>query len=337
MKEDKGLRYNDGKTRYDLLPAFAVEQMARVFTKGAEKYRPRNWEAGMAWSKVLASMKRHIAAFEMGEDFDKETGLLHMAHAMTNAAFLIEYYKIYPMGDDRPVYQQAPPRIGLDVDEVLADFVGGIKALHPEMDVPEYWNDYTLHKHFEEVVHDDAFWAGLKPRIDPTSIPFEPACYITFRAASKDTTVKWLEEWGFPKAEVISLEKHGASKVQAAKDANIDIFVDDRYETFLELNAAGIFCYLMDAPHNRRYDVGFRRISSLSDIMSPTWAKSHVPLKYIAGVDPYDEPKLRYVAPVRFIDDDMRTLLGIQDEHRKPDSYAFPQLNKRPLLNKSKK
>ena len=67
----EGLRFNEGKTRHDLVPAFAQEQYAKVLTKGAEKYAERNWEKGMAWSKVLSSLKRHILAFEKGEDFDK--------------------------------------------------------------------------------------------------------------------------------------------------------------------------------------------------------------------------------------------------------------------------
>ena len=40
----EGLRYNQNKLRYDLLEPFAIEQLAKVFTKGAEKYAPHNWE-----------------------------------------------------------------------------------------------------------------------------------------------------------------------------------------------------------------------------------------------------------------------------------------------------
>ena len=116
IMEDKGLRFNQGKTRHDLVPAFAQEQYARVLTKGSEKYAERNWELGMKWGKVIASMKRHIQAFESGEDYDKETGLLHTAHIMCNAGFLTEYYKIYPQGDDRPHKYLKTPKIGLDID-----------------------------------------------------------------------------------------------------------------------------------------------------------------------------------------------------------------------------
>ena len=55
--EDKGLRFNTGKSRHDLVPQFAQEQYALVLTKGSEKYAERNWELGMKWSKVLASLK----------------------------------------------------------------------------------------------------------------------------------------------------------------------------------------------------------------------------------------------------------------------------------------
>ena len=48
--EDKGLRFNDGKSRYDLITPFALEQLAKVLTKGAEKYAERNWELGMKCS-----------------------------------------------------------------------------------------------------------------------------------------------------------------------------------------------------------------------------------------------------------------------------------------------
>jgi len=47
----------------------------------------------------------------------------------------------------------------------------------------------------------------------------------------------------------------------------VEAYVDDRFENFVELNNAGICCFLFDAPHNTRYDVGYKRIKSLSELV----------------------------------------------------------------------
>lgn len=262
---DKGLRFNKGKARYDLIPAYAQEQYAKVLTKGAEKYAERNWELGMAWSKVTSSLKRHTAAFEKGEDFDPETGCLHTAHIMCNAAFLTEYYKIYPQGDDRPHRYLSKSKIGLDIDEVLADWVGHWTR-HHSLEVPETWNfDRDIKEKFEFLKDDKDFWMSIPVKTKPSEIDFEPHCYITSRSIPKAWTEEWLDKHGFPTMPVYSIGL-GESKVEVAKESGIEIFVDDRFENFVELNNAGVCCFLFDAPHNQRYDVGFKRIKSLSEL-----------------------------------------------------------------------
>lgn len=264
---DKGLRFDGKKTRHDLVPPFAQEQYAKVLTKGAEKYAERNWEKGMRWSKVLASMKRHILAFERGEDFDKETGLYHMAHVMCNAAFLTEYYKIYPQGDDRSHFYLNTPKIGLDIDEVLADWVGHWTKLHGQ-EVPETWNfDRNIRKKFQSLSENKDWWLSIPVKTEPSEIHFEPHCYITSRPIPLEWTQEWLDKNGFPTTPVYSVG-YGESKVEIAKKVGLDIFVDDRFENFVELNKAGICTYLFDAPHNQRYDVGHKRIKSLSELQA---------------------------------------------------------------------
>lgn len=270
---DKGLRYNEGKTRHDLLPSFAQEQYAKVMTAGAKKYESRNWEKGMAWSKVLASLKRHLLAIENGEDYDVETGVLHSAHVMTNAAFLTEYYKIYPQGDDRPHSYLKIPKIGLDIDGVICDWFSGWRQKFGEPSrlrdgITSYKFSYSLGEQYKNMSEEETteFYMNLKPLIDPLSIPFEPHCYITMRNVPSELTMQWLQLHGFPTAEVITVG-HGVSKVEAAKQSGVEIYVDDRFETFVELNNAGICCYLMDAPHNQRYNVGHKRIYSLKDLV----------------------------------------------------------------------
>ena len=100
-----GLRYNEGKLRYDLLPADALEELVKVYTKGAAKYAPRNWEKGMDWSKCFASLLRHAFSWAKGEDLDPETGCAHMAHVAWNALALVAYAKRSKGLDDRKLVE----------------------------------------------------------------------------------------------------------------------------------------------------------------------------------------------------------------------------------------
>jgi 5'(3')-deoxyribonucleotidase len=265
MKQE-GLRFNEGKIRYDLVPTYAQQEYVKVLTAGSKKYAERNWELGMKWSKAIASLKRHLAAFESGEDYDPETGLLHTAHAMCNAAFLTEYYKIYPQGDDRPHNYLKRAKIGLDIDEVLADWTKHWTK-HHGLEVPETWNfDRDIDKKFDLLKDDKEFWLSIPVKTKASDIHFEPHCYITSRSVPKEWTEEWLDKNGFPTMPVYSVG-FGQSKVDVALESGIDIYVDDRFENFVELNNAGICCFLFDAPHNRRYNVGYKRIKSLIELI----------------------------------------------------------------------
>jgi 5'(3')-deoxyribonucleotidase len=265
-----GLRYNQGKLRYDLVQPWAHEQMVKILTKGAQKYAERNWEKGMLWSNVISSLKRHLAAIERGEDYDLETGELHAAHVACNAHFLTAYYKIFPQGDDRPHTYLNQPKIGLDIDEVLCDWLGAWRKLWNIKDAPSsWWFDRKIREKFKDMEKKgilDKFYSSLTPLIDPKSIPFEPHCYITSRPCSLETSVEWLDRNGFP-TKPIHCVGVGQSKVEVAKAAGVDIFVDDSYDNFTALNNAGICCFLYSQPHNERYDVGFKRIHSLKELI----------------------------------------------------------------------
>lgn len=256
-----GKRYNLGKTRIDLNPPHAVQKIAEVFTFGADKYGERNWEMGMKWSNIIASLERHLNAIKRGEDFDKESGLLHAAHLGCNVMMLLEYYTTYPEGDDRAFPLQR--RIGLDIDDVLAAWVRHWTTYH-DQEVPASWNfDREISKKFDELKDNKEFWMSIPPKVWPKDIPFEPTCYVTSRPIPTEWTEEWLDKHGYPAVPVytVGLDK---SKVEVCKEQRLDIFVDDRYENFRELTEAGIFCYLFDAPHNQRYDVGHRRIFDLN-------------------------------------------------------------------------
>jgi uncharacterized HAD superfamily protein len=262
---EEGLRYNEGKIRYDLMHPFAKEQLAKVFTFGANKYAEHNWQKGMKWSKVLSSLHRHLEAIERGEDYDSESGLLHAAHVEWNAHALCAYYKIYPQGDDRQI--RPSPKIGLDIDGVLADFSNYLlkytnkNRTHPNL----HWNDPLIRAEFEKVKKDEVFWSTIPILSNPLDIHFEPHCYITARSIDPKITQEWLDNNGFPKATLYCVGV-GESKIEVAKKSGLEIFVDDCYANFHELTKAGIFTYLFDAPYNLHYNVGHKRIKSLKEL-----------------------------------------------------------------------
>lgn len=275
VKKGSGLRFNSGKLRYDLVHPWAHEQMIKILTKGDLKYNPdgknpRNWEKGMKWSTVIASLKRHLAEIEKGEDYDTETGELHVAHLACNTHFLTAYYKIFPEGDDRPHMYLKRPKIGLDIDEVLCDFIGGWADIWGEHYKPLFWTyDPKMKERFRQMKNNgtlEEFYLGLEAKIDPKELNFEPHCYITSRPCKTETTLKWLVYKGFPSRPIYTVEL-GQSKAEVIKQSGCEWFVDDGYHNFVELNNAGICTFLFSAPHNEKYDVGFKRIKSLEELV----------------------------------------------------------------------
>lgn len=162
------------------------------------------------------------------------------------------------------------PKIGLDIDGVLADFTLAWHELYPEVSpTPNTWYlDPKIGERFKamrEANTLDVFYLNIKPLVNPKDIPFEPHCYITSRPVSREISEQWLKKNGFPEKPVYSLEIK-TSKVEAAKIAGVDMFIDDFYDNFVELNNGGITTYLYTAPWNIMYDVGEMRLNTLKDI-----------------------------------------------------------------------
>jgi hypothetical protein len=116
----EGRKDDGGKDPWHLLPWDAVRAIVQVLAFGANKYAPRNWERGMAWSRPYAGLMRHMTAWWEGERYDPETGFSHLMHAGCCILFLITY-ELRGIGhDDRPTrvshgparIDQAPPTRG---------------------------------------------------------------------------------------------------------------------------------------------------------------------------------------------------------------------------------
>lgn len=75
----------EGKGRYDLLPPHALQRVAQVFERGADKYEARNWEKGQPLTRYLDSALRHT--FQVLEGKTDED---HAGHAVFNLLAFIE-------------------------------------------------------------------------------------------------------------------------------------------------------------------------------------------------------------------------------------------------------
>lgn len=108
------LRMDAGKTRYDLLPPDALEEIAKVFTVGAKKYSDNNWQRGMNYSRFFSAAMRHLWKWWAGQDKDEETGYSHMAHAAFNVmALLAHELRGMTLFDDRPnmIHMMKPKKL----------------------------------------------------------------------------------------------------------------------------------------------------------------------------------------------------------------------------------
>lgn len=102
MAEDKAnvaIKFDKDKLKFNLIPPEVEKALAEVLTMGAAKYGDRNWEKGLDEGRILASLRRHLNAYQLGEKTDPESGYSHLKHALCNAAFLVtmeERQKITP-------------------------------------------------------------------------------------------------------------------------------------------------------------------------------------------------------------------------------------------------
>lgn len=98
---NKGIKYDEGKVQWWYLPIAPTIEVIKVLTYGDSKYPA---EDGSNWKRVpnakkryYSALLRHVTAWWDGEKNDPETGLNHMAHAITNALFLLYFeLKGYP-------------------------------------------------------------------------------------------------------------------------------------------------------------------------------------------------------------------------------------------------
>jgi hypothetical protein len=91
--------------------------VAEHFGKGARKYSAHNFRKGYEWSKSYSALRRHLAAFWAGEEYDDHTdacdpdcvdhtGSLHIVAVIWHAMVLTEFYLHHREYDDRFRYYE---------------------------------------------------------------------------------------------------------------------------------------------------------------------------------------------------------------------------------------
>lgn len=96
------------KVPLHLVPPSAKHFLALGFKDGAAKYGPYNWrDNAVAASVYIAAAQRHIDAFWDGENEAADSGVSHLAHAMSCMAIVLDAMTLGKLVDDRPPHGAA--------------------------------------------------------------------------------------------------------------------------------------------------------------------------------------------------------------------------------------
>lgn len=108
----EGRKDDGGKVPIHLFPPEGLFAAATILDLGARKYSERNWEKGMAWSRVFSALMRHMWCWWAGKqppsksflfgELDSETNYSHLWHALCCILFLVTYEERQIGEDDRP-------------------------------------------------------------------------------------------------------------------------------------------------------------------------------------------------------------------------------------------
>ncbi len=103
VTQNEGIKHDQDKPRMDLIAPEMQIALGEILGFGAQKYSCRNWEEGMKWGRVFASLMRHMWAWWGKAESDPETGKSHLWHAAACIMFLIAYEARSVGEDDRAI------------------------------------------------------------------------------------------------------------------------------------------------------------------------------------------------------------------------------------------
>lgn len=126
-----GQKHDNGKPPISLIPGIALELAAEALAYGAVKYSADNYKLGLKYRRLLDAALRHLLKFSDGEDFDKESGIHHIGHAIATLSMLTYQMQNHSNLDDR--FKVPKPRIpsSLPAGIFISDASGSVVAQNP--------------------------------------------------------------------------------------------------------------------------------------------------------------------------------------------------------------
>lgn len=146
-------------------------------------------------------------------------------------------------------------KIFLDIDDVIFHWHKDY-AKRFNCSVPKRWStSRVMMERLNQLSKEKEFWLSLSLKNKPN---FMPAGYVSARGIPKSWTVESLKKHNIPGRSNVYQVNWEQSKTDILKALKCDIFIDDKYKTFKECHENGIFCLLMDAPHNQHIKTPYR-------------------------------------------------------------------------------
>ena len=145
--------------------------------------------------------------------------------------------------------------IYLDLDDCIFGFQEAFASRFNTKMQKSWSSSNLMKKRLSGLMKEKEFWLNLPIKNKPN---FLPKGYVSARSIHKTWTVESLKRNKIPGRSNVHQVHWGQSKLELLKSLNCSIFIDDKVETFRELNKNGLFCLLMDASHNQNVKTKYR-------------------------------------------------------------------------------
>lgn len=128
-QHETGAKLDAGKARPGLVLggfAAALDAVVEVGTYGARKYTDNGWkDVPNGAERYTDAMYRHFLAEARGEMYDRDTGILHAAHAAWNALARLDL-----LIRGNPAEEPLPARVGMSYGEYPPARDTGVPGTH---------------------------------------------------------------------------------------------------------------------------------------------------------------------------------------------------------------